>query len=251
MGYQEENETPPALSDIRDGFRAMWGQSVHSVSLLIVWVCVGLFLATGILSGFGFTSRHSVVAFLGLSRVGILEHGLFFQLLTAPLLHASVTHLLFNMLALWMLGPSVEQAMGRLRYIGFSLACALVSMAGFLVLAHEPGELVMGYSGVIFGILTAQAVYFPNNRLMFCLFFPMKMKYAVLIMGAMELYLTISPERAGVAHSAHLFGALAGFVYVRLMQWQDGYSRSKDEPRRRPRTGASHSVKRQKIPKEL
>ena len=57
----------------------------------------------------------------------------------------------------------------------------------------------------------------------------MKMKYAVLIAGAMELYLTISPERAGVAHSAHLFRHWR--VRLRAAHaMADGYSRSKDEP---------------------
>lgn len=251
MGYEGDSATPPSLSDVRDGFRALWAQSAHSVSLFIVWVCVGLFLAIGVLTCLGIASRDTVISVLGLSRVGILRHGLLFQFLTAPLLHPSVAHLLFNMLALWMLGPAVEQAMGRRRYVGFSLACALASMVGFLLLSRDPHGLVMGYSGVIFGILAAQAVYFPNNRLMFCLFFPMKMKYAVLILAAIELYLTISPERAGIAHSAHLFGALAGLGCVRFAQWQDARGRSRGEPGRRSRTRASHSVRRQKIPKEL
>ena len=251
MGYEGDSATPPSLSDVRAGFRALWAQSAHSVSLFTVWVCVGLFLAIGILAALGIASRDTMVSFLALSRVGILRHGLLYQFVTAPLLHPGVAHLLFNMLALGMLGPAVEQAMGRRRYVGFSLACALVSMAGFLVLSRDPRALVMGYSGVIFGLLAAHAVYFPNHRLMFCLFFPMKMKHAVLILAAIELYLTISPERAGVAHSAHLFGALAGLGCVRLAQWQDAHGRSPGESGRKSRARVSPSARRQKIPKEL
>ena len=218
MENEEDSTVPPSLSDARAAFRALWAQSAHSVSLLIVWVSVGLFLTVAALDAFGVVPRAAAVSLLGLSRVGILQHHLFYQFLTAPLLHPTVTHLLFNMLALWMLGPSVEQTMGRRRYVVFSLVCALSSMLGFLFLSRDPRSLVIGYSGVIFGILVAQGLYFPNNRLMFFLFFPMKMKHAVLILAAVELYLTIAPEKAGVAHSAHLFGALAAFLFVWLAQ---------------------------------
>jgi membrane associated rhomboid family serine protease len=252
MGNEEDSTVPPSLSDVGAAFRALWTQSAHNVSLLIVWVSVGLFLTVAVLGAFGIVPRDTLVSFLGLSRTGVLEHRLLYQFVTAPLLHPTVTHLLFNMLALWMLGPSVEQAMGRRRYILFSLVCALGSMLGFLFLSRDPRALVMGYSGVIFGILVAQAVYFPNNRLMFFLFFPMKMKHAVLILAAVELYLTVSPEKAGVAHSAHLFGALAAFVFVRFSQRQDAHGRPREgsvggESRpRRPRRERC-----QRIPKQL
>ena len=252
MGSEEDNTVPPSLSYVGAAFRTLWTQSAHSVSLLIVWVSVGLFLTVAGLGAFGIVPRDTLVSFLALSRVGILDHSLLYQFVTAPLLHPTVTHLLFNMLALWMLGPSVEQAMGRGRYILFSVACAFGSMLGFLFLAHDPRALVMGYSGVIFGILAAQAVYFPNNRLMFFLFFPMKMKHAVLILAAVELYLTIAPEKAGIAHSAHLFGAVAAFLFVRLAQWADAHS----PPGRIAIAGDMRSRRQrlrrqQKIPKEL
>ena len=46
--------------------------------------------------------------------------------------------------------------------------------------------------------------------------FPLRMKYAVLIFGAIELYMTVSPGGDGVAHAAHLFGALGAFLYLKL-----------------------------------
>jgi len=220
--------------------------------MFVVWTATAVFVAIAVADAVGVASRETVVSFLALSRAGVLGHHLLYQFLTAPLLHPGVTHLLFNMLALWMLGPGVERSMGRGRYVVFSIVCALSSMVGFLLLSRDPRQLVMGYSGVIFGILVAQALYFPNNRLMFFLFFPMKMKHAVLILGAVELYLTVSPERAGIAHSAHLFGAIAAFAYVKCLQWQARRSRP-------PVLGASpgqHAVrsrkqKRARIPKEL
>lgn len=196
-----------------------WFQSRGTVSLAILCLCVGLFIGVTVLDRVGFPSRQSCIAVLGLSYVGVFRHFWWYQFLTAPLLHANVTHLLFNMLSLWMLGPSVEKILGRRRYVLFSLLCAECSMIGFLLFNWGTGNIVLGYSGVIFGILVAQAVFFPDNVIAVFAFFPLRMKYAVLLLGAVELYLTISPEQGGIAHAAHLFGAISALIYLRGISW--------------------------------
>lgn len=201
-----------------------WERSRRSVSLFMVGVCVAVFVGTGILTALRMVARADLVMCLGLSYAGLMERFWFFQLFTAPLLHANVLHLVFNMLSLWMLGPDIESLLGRKRYIILSFVAAICSMGGFLLLDHGRGQIVMGYSGVIFGILVAQAVYFPDKRLILY-FFPVKMKQAVLILGAVELYLSIAPEEGGtVAHSAHLFGALSAYGLLRF--WRRSKPRS-------------------------
>lgn len=185
-------------------FRHAWQRSRGSVSLLVVWICVGLFLGVALLDVLRIVGRDTVLSFLGLSYVGVVRRLLLYQFLTAPLLHVGVTHLLFNMLTLWMLGPGVEQSLGRRNYIVFSLLCALTSMAGSFLVNWGTGVVTIGYSGGIYGILVAQAMFFPETRIMMFYFFPLKMKYAVLILGALALYLTVSPEGGGLGLSAPL-----------------------------------------------
>lgn len=199
--------------------RYAWRRSLGSISLVIVWICVALFLGVTVLDLLGIVARREAVSVLGLSYVGLFQHKFLFELATAPLLHANLTHLLFNMLALWMLGPDVELRLGRTRYILFSVLCAVTGMIGFLLFNWHTGHVAIGYSGVIFGILVAQAIFFPNNVIAIFAFFPLKMKYAVLLLGAVELYLTISPEGGGVAHAAHLLGAAGAFAYLRITLW--------------------------------
>ena len=196
-----------------------WNRSRGTISLGLVYVCVGLFIGIAVLDQLGVVSRQSSLSVLGLSYVGAFHYLWLHQFLTAPLLHANVTHLLFNMLSLWMLGPSVERILGRGRYVVFSLLCAECSMFGFLMFNWGTGNIVLGYSGVVFGILVAQALFFPNNVIAIFAFFPLRMKYAVVLLGAVELYLTISPEQGGIAHAAHLFGALSALVYLRGTSW--------------------------------
>ena len=197
----------------------LWVSARGSVSLWLVSVCTVTFLAVGLLAAAKTVARGQAIGLMGLSWVGVFQRLWLHQFLTAPLMHGGVVHLLFNMLSLGMLGPEVEKAMGRGRYAAFSLLCAECSMIGFLAFNWGTGNIVVGYSGVIFGILVAQAVFFPNNRVAIFGLFPLKMKHAAALLAAVELYLTIAPEGAGIAHAAHLFGALAAVVYLKGPGW--------------------------------
>ncbi len=198
-------------------FRYAWTRSRGSLSLLLVWICAGLFLGVKVMDLLRIMPQRETLALLGLSHTGLVVHKYLFQIVTAPLLHTNLAHLVFNMLSLWMLGPEVEQRMGRYRYALFSALCAAAGMLGFLLFNWNTGHFVIGYSGVIFGLLVCQATYFPDNRVAIFGFFMMKMKYAVLLLGAVELYLSIIPEDGGIAHASHLFGAVAAFIYLRLL----------------------------------
>lgn len=232
-----------------------WDRSRGSISLGIVGICVGIFVGIALLDRSGIASRAGLVRLFGFSYVGVFQHFWIFQFLTAPLLHGSVAHLLFNMLSLWMLGPGVEAALGQRRYVFFSILCAVSSMAGFLLFNWGTGHIAVGYSGIIFGILVAQAMYFPNNVIAIFAFFPLKMKYAVLLLGGIELYLTLSPEKGGIAHTSHLFGALAAFAYLRTLRWQETKSSARPVrwvvPKFGPQENKSGRKKRTEIPREL
>jgi len=232
--------------------RHAWERSRGSISLGIVGVCIVVFVGVAFLDRLGIVTRQNAVSFLGLSYVGIFQRLWLHQFLTAPFLHVGLGHLLFNMLSLWMLGPGVEHALGRRRYILFSILCAVSSMAGFLLFNWGTGHIVLGYSGVIFGILVAQAMYFPNNIISIFAFFPLKMKYAVLLLGAIELYLTISPEEGGIAHAAHLFGAATAFAYLRLARRKEVRGAEKHKMATVPRKPKRHRMKKRvDVPREL
>jgi membrane associated rhomboid family serine protease len=90
---------------------------------------------------------------------GVAE-GEWYRLVTAAFLHVplnqgtlGVTHILFNMWALWVLGPQLEQVLGRLRYT----VLYLLSAVGGNVLLYlvDPGQPALGASGAIFGLFAA------------------------------------------------------------------------------------------------
>ena len=187
-----------------------------SLSSAIVIVCVALFIGLKALAAADVLSWDQAVSLLGLSCAGLVERHQFFQLVTAALLHANITHLAFNMLALWMLGPDLERTLGRRGYALFSVVCAASAWTGFLLLDGGRGAIVCGYSGIIFGVLVAQAWFFPSRRIYIYGIFPLRMVHAALILGGIELLLTVSETGSGIAHSAHVFGAAGALVYLGL-----------------------------------
>jgi membrane associated rhomboid family serine protease len=232
--------------------RRSWERSLGSVSLFIVAACVVLFLGVTLADLLHIFSRQKSTYFLGLSFNAIYHNHWYHQFITAPFLHGSIAHLLFNALALWMLGPGVEKTLGRRRYLFFSALCAGCSMIVFLAVSWGKGNVFLGYSAIIFGILVAQAIFFPDSIISLFAFFPLKMKHAVLLLGAVELYLTISQEGHYAVHAAHLCGALAAFFYLRSSQWWSAFkTRKKVRSDRQTIPKPISRKSRRDIPREL
>jgi membrane associated rhomboid family serine protease len=80
-----------------------------------------------------------------------------YRLLTAVFLHHELWHIGFNMLSLWWLGPPLEQALGRSRFLALYLLSGLGGSALSFLMA-SPGESSLGASGAIFGLLGATVV---------------------------------------------------------------------------------------------
>ncbi len=141
----------------------------------------------------------------------------FWQILTYGFLHGNVTHIAFNMFALWMFGRELEWLMGSQRFLIYFLVCVVGAALVQLLVAGFQGGLypTVGASGGVFGILLAYGLTFPNRTVM--LLFPpiqMKAKYFVLFYGLLELYLGVSGNAPGVANFAHLGGMLFGFLLL-------------------------------------
>ncbi len=78
------------------------------------------------------------------------------QLLTSAFTHVEVWHIGFNMLALWLLGPTLEAVIGRTRFIALYVLSALSGSA--VVLFSDPYTQTLGASGAIFGLMAALLV---------------------------------------------------------------------------------------------
>lgn len=158
-----------------------------------------------------------------------------FQVVTHMFMHGDPTHLLFNMFALYIFGPPLEIFWGPKRFLFYYLATGMgafllqllvtyIELQNGMVPAYVENIPLLGASGAIFGLLAGYGMLFPNN-LIHLLFPPiaLKAKYFVLIYAGIELLMGLSPFNTGVAHFAHLGGAIAGFFLI--LYWRKFGSR--------------------------
>jgi len=169
---------------------------------------------------------------IGMSRMAQLDDGSLvrigfqpWQILTYAFLHGGLTHIFFNLFALWMFGGPVESALGARRFVSLYLACVIgAACAQLAVIAmFQPDHFypTVGASGGVFGLLLAFAMFYPQARIAL-MFIPIPVPAPIFVIGYMiiELFLGITGTQAGVAHFAHLGGALVGFVMIQYWRAQ-------------------------------
>jgi membrane associated rhomboid family serine protease len=139
------------------------------------------------------------------------------QLFTYLFMHGSITHLLFNMLSLWMFGTTLEQTWGTRAFLKFYFLCGIgagiCDVTVNALLGHN--TLTIGASGAIYGLLLAFGVLFPDSTVLMNFLFPIKAKYMVTIYGAIALFSALGSGNSGVSNIAHLGGMLFGWIYLK------------------------------------
>ena len=195
------------------------------VKNIIIANCVALLATTLLPFGDGLMARFALFN---------VESPMFhsYQIFTYMFLHGGISHLFFNMFALWMFGRQLEYELGSQRFFTYYMVCgvgaallqlgvgyaeyehalAAGGMQSAMQLLYVP---TVGASGAVFGLLLAFGVLHPNNVIM--LMFPpvaLKAKWFVLIYGLLELFFGLSGYQSGVAHFAHLGGMLWGLALL-------------------------------------
>jgi rhomboid-like protein len=146
-----------------------------------------------------------------------------FQIITYMFTHFDVSHILFNMLSLFFLGPTVEMGLGPKRFLALYLISGLVGLAAHFAVWYLPFLMgntavapmfsVLGASGAVYGVVIAFATLYPDRELML-IFPPIPIKawlMATILIG-IGLYSGLTGAGGNIAHFAHLGGALAGFL---------------------------------------
>jgi len=148
------------------------------------------------------------------------------------LLHVNLTHLVFNMIGLWVFGAIVEQAFGRLRFFAlFTLSVVIGALLYFLLnvgglavlgatdqvfivpglLFNNPYLPLIGASAGVYGVILAAAWLKPEEDIYLFFLFPVPLRYfALAIIGIAVLTLLQHGQNAG-GEAAHLGGAIAGW----------------------------------------
>ena len=160
------------------------------------------------------------------------------RLIGFQFLHASMAHLLFNMIALYFFGSLVESYLGSKRYLAFYLLCGiagsmvylLLNLAGFAWIEHfglapirgllfnASGTPLLGASAGVFGVLIGGAFLAPSAMVLVFFILPMRLATLAWVMvGVAVVSIFIGTANAG-GEAAHLGGALAGWGFIRHPQ---------------------------------
>ncbi len=163
---------------------------------------------------------------LGLTGSG-LRHGWAWTLLTYGFLHdpGNLLHILSNLLGLYFIGRVLEPMLGRGRFLGLYAATVVAGGAVWAAVNWQVGGTLVGASAGVFGLFVVFACFNPHQPVTFLLFFvvPVTLKPKHVAIAAVLIDLTgclfyevlgaVSPF--GFAHSAHLGGMAAGWLYFR------------------------------------
>jgi membrane associated rhomboid family serine protease len=141
-----------------------------------------------------------------------------YQLVTHMFTHGGWGHIFFNMFALWSFGSLLERLWGPKKFLTFYLACGLAAAVAHLFLTNNAA---IGASGAVMGLLGAYAYLFPNTELLiFPLPFPVKAKWAIIGIAAIDVFGGVYPTGSQIAHFAHLGGMAMGLILVII--WNKG-----------------------------
>lgn len=141
------------------------------------------------------------------------------QLVTHMFMHASLSHLFFNMLGLFFFGPWLERLWGSKKFLIFYLFSGLGGLVGHLLLgfdySYPVDQVVLGASGAVVGIVVGFALNFPEQKIMLLIPpMPVKAKYLAIFYVGYDLFMGLTNASSGIAHFAHLGGALFGFLLI-------------------------------------
>jgi membrane associated rhomboid family serine protease len=188
--------------------------------------------------------------YFALSLAG-LGHGFFWQLLTFQFMHAGWLHLIFNSLAIYFFGRSVETVLGRGRFLALYFSSGILGGVVQMVFAYffqSYDVPVVGASAGAYGLVAAFAVLnWEEQFTLLIYFFPVTMRGKTLLWVSLALVLAgLLIPNSGVANAAHLGGLLTGFFYVRQIV-QGRWRRMETAPRREPLKLAAAGPARKKF----
>jgi membrane associated rhomboid family serine protease len=159
--------------------------------------------------------------YFGLQPYLVIHKLFIWQLATYLFLHGGWFHIIFNMFALWMFGSDLESQWGGKKFLYYYFLTGIgagifdVGINTLFASAHLADlPPTIGCSGAVYGLLLAYGVLFPERVIYLYMIIPIKAKWFVVIMGAIE-FVSSFGFGSGISHFAHLGGMLFGYLYLR------------------------------------
>src|SRR5262245_46766536 len=138
-------------------------------------------------------------------------------LITSMFLHGSWSHVIGNMLYLWIFGDNVEDRLGHGRFIVFYLLCGIAAAFGQILMDPNSELPTIGASGAIAGVMGAYFVLYPHSRVLTLIpwiFLQIVEVPAIILLGFWFLMQFVSAGAVAVTASSHGGGGVAFAAHV-------------------------------------
>lgn len=178
-------------------------------------MCIYVLIAINAIVFFAVPNNLDLFYRLALSSIGI-KAGMYWQMITSTFMHASFSHILFNMWGLYLFGTLVAPLLKTARFLTMYFIAGICGNALWLYFNQDSTIPIVGASGALFGVLIAAAMLEPNRKFILLFFpFPMKTKTLVAVYAVVEI---ISAQSSGgnIAHLAHIGGLIGGYIYIEI-----------------------------------
>ncbi|MFT3674868.1 MAG: rhomboid family intramembrane serine protease [Chitinophagaceae bacterium] len=190
-----------------------------SITLIIVVITV--------LVSIGAFNNQKIMDDLIFHPPAVSQRNQWYRFFSAGLVHADVTHLAFNMISLYLFGRFVEQGFlslfaekGKILFLAmYVLALPVSLLPTYFKNRHNYHYYGLGASGAVSAVVFAGLLLAPTIRVGFFLLPPIIPGY---VFAPLYLIISVILERKGgdnINHSAHIWGAVFGLVFVTLAMW--------------------------------
>lgn len=184
-----------------------------------------LLLINVLVSGYALFSDPSLIDRLGFRPQRIIQHKEYYRFITAGFVHVGIGHLAVNMLTLYFFGPALEPVLGGIGFLILYFGAELAAHALTFWFQRDNVQYnAVGASGAISGVVFAYCLFDPFAQIYLFFAIPMRIwLFAILYVGISIYAMKQAQEQGkvgGIAHEAHLGGALGGvLVTIALEPW--------------------------------
>ncbi len=197
------------LDDLKRKYRS------GNIIIKLIFVNVGIFLVQFLLSVFGLSSVNNYFMVPADPLLFLMRP---WALLSYQFMHADLMHILFNMLWLYWFGEMFLRFFNQKQMLsvyllgGFAGAALFFITYNLLPIPQAGAAVLLGASAAVTAIGVAVAVYRPDLKINLMLFGPVKLKYLVIIMIAIDFINIKTGQNVG-GHFSHIGGAIFGFFF--------------------------------------
>jgi rhomboid protease GluP len=178
------------------------------VTFVLIGICVVVYL---IQYATNYFLQVDIPAALGIKENTLIIHGQIWRLITPIFLHSvqNPLHIIFNMYALFALGPTLERFYGRGRYLALFMLSGFAGNVMSFIFTASPS---LGSSTAIFGLLAAEGVLVYQNRELFGNMAQRALSQVVII-AIINLIIGLTPN-SGIDNWGHIGGLIGGTIFA-------------------------------------